>query len=309
MRNNGKVLVFVLIFVLILIVLVAVYFVVAKVGFQKVGQPQHQDKTQNSQTESLPTIAGWQNYSNDSLGVSFQYPTEWGSVSAAAYSIAPGFNMITFSNMQMFPDANKAGVWVIVGQKYDKTLGRNQTFDEAVSENKQSIQTLQSQNNITVNGKPAISLNGVSLFPADSKTHIVMVQVDSNGGILGAQEIIGSKSSATFDDFDKFISTIKIAKGVATAPLSSSVDDCTAKNYPTIFSSVASKYGIKIHSQAIYNLDGTHDCGVWLEWGAATVLPNNFNDCLSAIQTIDNAIKTIKDVSVDDVKLVGCTRP
>ncbi len=155
--------------------------------------------------------SGWKTYTNNELGIYFQYPRAWGNPLVSPLAGTPTITEITFSSVNDL-SSGKDAVLVFYGTTYSKTASRNTTFSEAVSQTIQTYKTLESNDNVTIDGKAGVKLQGILNFPPAYNGISVLVPTGSQDNIFAAQEWSDPSLSVNFDNFNRFVQTIKFTK-------------------------------------------------------------------------------------------------
>ncbi|MCX6719634.1 MAG: PsbP-related protein, partial [Candidatus Staskawiczbacteria bacterium] len=161
-------------------------------------------KFTNSTTTNPSTnqTAGWQTYTNNDLGLSFEYPQEWGE---------PQSNLLSTSTKISF--SNNSNIDLSEGVYYNQNLGRNMIFDQIKNSfsNIFPAGNLKSQKNITIGGKEGVEF----LYSGSNSSGLsdisIFVPVDQNNTIAEI-DFSYKISDGTIDNFNNFLSNFKFTK-------------------------------------------------------------------------------------------------
>jgi hypothetical protein len=169
--------------------------------------------------------SNWKTYSDDVLGVSFQYPDSLG---------IPNQVQLSTSNRVSIGASTSSQLSVSNGVYYNQTLQRNSTLQEMARPIASQIST-----HTTIDGRDAYILKGASTGIAEDTAYIqsdgdVLVTIDysyyfSNDNGVSKIEPKGE------DTFNKILSTLKFIQTPVTAPVICSATEhscpCATGNY------------------------------------------------------------------------------
>mgnify|MGYP001599213296 CR=1 FL=1 len=151
---------------------------------------------------TLNETTDFKTYTNDNLGIAFQYLKQWGEPKTTLLSTK---TQISFKN--------NSNVILTEGVYYNQILGRNMTFNEIQNSFDKIFPAgnLIKQENITISDKKGIKFIYSGSNDSGLYNVSIFIPVDENNTIL---EISFSYKSSdnTISDFNKFLSTIKFTK-------------------------------------------------------------------------------------------------
>lgn len=126
--------------------------------------------------ENTPDVAGWKNYTDDALGISFKYPAEWGDVSAKnSFGVSNILRELSFTN--------QPGVEMVADSGYLLPAEKDYYFIAYTVSHIEDIKTFCSKHtgNFEDRGN-IVGLNGVYIFGECDKNQAYIARKESNGG-------------------------------------------------------------------------------------------------------------------------------